>query len=121
MCRYWIGRNSWGTYWGEDGLFRISMHKNNLGIMDSCSWAEPTVEAEIEPATAADSPIRAEGTFLLDTSVPEGTYHSPNHNCLKRDAGVCALQVCGMCGQWGIWMLFAMLNVATLRNGLQSF
>lgn len=57
--------------------------------MDSCSWAEPTVEAEIEPVTAADSPIRAEGTFLLDTSVPEGTYHSLNHNCLKRDAGVC--------------------------------
>ena len=63
------------------------MHKNNLGIMDSCSWAEPTVEAEIEPVTAADSPIRAEGTFMLDTSVQEGTYHSPNHNCLKRGEG----------------------------------
>lgn len=63
------------------------MHKNNLGIMDSCSWAEPTVEAEIEPVTAADSPIRAEGTFLLDTSVQEGTYHSPNHNCLRRGEG----------------------------------
>jgi cathepsin X len=29
---YWIGRNSWGTYWGENGYFRIRMGKNNLAI-----------------------------------------------------------------------------------------
>jgi len=29
---YWIGRNSWGTYWGEEGFFRIEMGKNALGI-----------------------------------------------------------------------------------------
>lgn len=33
---YWIGRNSWGTYWGEDGFFRIKMHKDNLGIENFC-------------------------------------------------------------------------------------
>lgn len=35
---YWIGRNSWGTYWGEGGFFRIQMHRNNLGIEKDCSW-----------------------------------------------------------------------------------
>eukprot|EP00666_Eupelagonemidae_sp_cell4sb_P000015 gene15-20811_t len=29
---YWIGRNSFGTYWGESGWFRLRMHKDNLGI-----------------------------------------------------------------------------------------
>ena len=44
---YWVGRNSWGTYWGEAGFFRILMHRNNLGIESQCSWGavekEPTV------------------------------------------------------------------------------
>jgi C1A family cysteine protease len=35
---FWVGRNSWGTYWGESGFFRIRMHKHNLGIEKDCSW-----------------------------------------------------------------------------------
>ncbi|KAL3138997.1 hypothetical protein ABBQ32_005801 [Trebouxia sp. C0010 RCD-2024] len=85
--QYWIGRNSWGTYWGEDGLFRISMHHNNLGVMDSCSWATPTVEEEVEPPTPEDSPLQTRGTFTVDTSVDEGTYHSYHHGCLQRAEG----------------------------------
>ena len=38
---YWIGRNSWGSYWGEYGFFRIQMHENNLGIENWCNWATP--------------------------------------------------------------------------------
>ena len=41
---YWVGRNSWGTYWGEAGFFRILMHRNNLAIEAQCSWG--TVEKE---------------------------------------------------------------------------
>lgn len=29
---YWIGRNSWGTYWGEYGFFYMQMHTDNLQI-----------------------------------------------------------------------------------------
>lgn len=38
---YWIGRNSWGTYWGEYGFFRIAMYKDNLAIETDCVWATP--------------------------------------------------------------------------------
>lgn len=37
--KYWIGRNSWGTYWGEGGWFRIVRGVDNLGIEDNCDWA----------------------------------------------------------------------------------
>jgi C1A family cysteine protease len=42
---YWVGRNSWGSYWGEMGFFRIQMHKNNLGIENDCSWGVPSIES----------------------------------------------------------------------------
>ena len=38
---YWIGRNSWGTYWGEKGFFRIVKGTNNLGIEEDCVYATP--------------------------------------------------------------------------------
>ena len=41
--KYWIGRNSWGTYWGEDGWFKLARGVNNMGIEESCDWAEPVV------------------------------------------------------------------------------
>jgi len=39
--KYWIGRNSWGTYWGENGFFKIVRGKDNLKIESECSWAVP--------------------------------------------------------------------------------
>lgn len=39
---YWIGRNSWGTYWGDYGFFYMSMYENNLGITTDCTAGIPT-------------------------------------------------------------------------------
>ena len=44
---YWIGRNSWGTYWGEYGFFRIQMYEDNLGIETDCTAAIPSYQPNL--------------------------------------------------------------------------
>lgn len=40
--KFWEVRNSWGTYWGENGFFRLERGINNVGIESGmCSWAVP--------------------------------------------------------------------------------
>lgn len=39
---YWIARNSWGMYWGENGFFRMKMHGDNLAIETDCTAGIPS-------------------------------------------------------------------------------
>jgi cathepsin X len=38
---YWIVRNSFGSWWGEFGFFRIQRGVNALGLETSCVWGTP--------------------------------------------------------------------------------
>lgn len=93
---YWIGRNSWGTYWGEGGFFRIKMHERNLGIESDCTWAVPVEahggEKRKPPASSASDPAAVVGvvapgaarTFTVNPEVVKGSYHRYDNPCLKR-------------------------------------
>jgi cathepsin X len=40
-AKFWIGRNSWGQYWGENGFFRLARGEDNLGVESACTYAVP--------------------------------------------------------------------------------
>ncbi|OQR90999.1 cathepsin B, cysteine protease family C01A [Achlya hypogyna] len=44
--KFWRARNSWGTYWGENGFFRIVRGINNLAIESDCHYMVPDVSDE---------------------------------------------------------------------------
>jgi cathepsin X len=39
--KYWLVRNSWGTFWGESGFFRVVRGTNNIAIETDCAFALP--------------------------------------------------------------------------------
>lgn len=44
--KYWHVRNSWGTYWGMNGFFKIVRGKNNLAIESDCHYMIPDISDE---------------------------------------------------------------------------
>lgn len=84
--KYWNVLNTWGSFWGESGSFRIVRGVDNLGIETQCSYANPidTWTHDIRNTTPASTststlqqPITTSGLpyYLFNT-----TYLSPHKN-----------------------------------------
>jgi len=56
--KYWIGRNSWGTYWGENGFFKLKRGTNNLMIESECAWAVPKKKWQTDMFQENDEVVR---------------------------------------------------------------
>ena len=77
---YWIMRNSWGSYWGENGFARIMMHKDNLALERECDWGVPLFKPPSE--------VTANSRTSSNEPVAKGTYHDYNNPCVKRRRNV---------------------------------
>mmetsp|Transcript_15528 Transcript_15528/g.32843 ORF Transcript_15528/g.32843 Transcript_15528/m.32843 type:complete len:707 (-) Transcript_15528:271-2391(-) len=61
---YWVGRNSWGSNWGEGGWFRLQMHKRNLGVELDCDWGVPVQGAPVPSSVASEKGVPEEAKPL---------------------------------------------------------
>merc|ERR1712072_1618318 len=60
--KYWIGRNSWGSYWGENGFFKLVRGKNNLKIESECACAVPKKKWDDKETMLGLNDMKVEGT-----------------------------------------------------------
>jgi len=42
--KYWVVRNSWGTYWGAAGWLKLRRGTNQMMSESQCDWAVPTFD-----------------------------------------------------------------------------
>lgn len=69
-AKYWIGRNSWGTGWGEEGLFRILRGENHLGIETGVSYQDGDPLKVYEGGECVKVKQHASGCSLQNTGCP---------------------------------------------------
>ena len=96
--KYWIVRNSWGTYWGEGGWFRIRRGTNELFIEENCHWVSHASERPLRRYAAA--PFLPSSPFLLSFLVQILTRFSLRRPCLRpTQAGIATTPKCARRGR----------------------
>ena len=68
--QYWKVRNSWGSYWGEGGYFRIKMGGDNLAIETQCDWGVPQLTKPSSDHAKKVSPVKAHKEAVKEETTP---------------------------------------------------
>jgi cathepsin L len=76
--KYWNIRNSWGTYWGEDGFFRLQRHyaQGAKGSSEPCGWDNDPAKGIACKNDKGEYPARSwvcgECGIIFDVGYPTG-------------------------------------------------
>jgi len=88
--KYWLVRNSWGAFWGEDGYIRLKRHDVELCGTDVTP--EHGFGCEGGPS---EMRVCGECGILSDSSYPKGAFVNKGWRRLQGDAAVSASGVAG--------------------------
>merc|ERR1711972_115604 len=96
--KYWVIRNSWGTYWGEAGWAKLERGVNALMVESDCSWAVPTwdgLDEALDGRTSGDykygkQPIEVFAHEWTPLDAAEATGESPSGGATVLAAAVAA-------------------------------
>ena len=84
---FWHMRNSWGSYWGEEGFARIMMHKDNLALERDCDWGVPLFSppSELKEVPLVELGVTRDQVVSNPRRVvAKGTYHDYNNPCVRK-------------------------------------
>uniref|UniRef100_A0A7S2V9Q1 Peptidase C1A papain C-terminal domain-containing protein n=1 Tax=Fibrocapsa japonica TaxID=94617 RepID=A0A7S2V9Q1_9STRA len=85
--KYWHVRNSWGTYWGMNGFFKIIRGVNNVMIESECYWMSPDIS--METLVLGDNPVLVGDMYgLMDNpDTQESSFQQSLQGSLAEDNG----------------------------------
>lgn len=89
--KYWLVRNSWGSYWGESGFFRVVRGVDNIAIEEECAWATPVdtwTQKKTHKTTQAEKDDPRNAPYRMTEEMKEESFLKDTKTCRRDPATV---------------------------------